>query len=226
MTRNEQLSRYRHLRAISVRQHDEALKFVARGRIIEHGRRLGLGVGSTLVTVSEDELSLAFDLAVHTSRGGRSRAIDRYAHSLRLAPGSDEATMLKAAQKARFAVWHVKERHPLAGLVIWNSLEETTCWLMDEGLEASAPIGDVFAGRLMEVDDFVMTCGAISRVVPEMLSVVEDANVTLSGRSNAEKAQDPRFAELVFRAAVHTGVTEQVIFLDPGEERVEAIEAA
>ncbi len=226
MTRDELLARYRHLRAINLRQQNEALKFVARGRIVEHGRRLDLAVGNTLVADSEDELALAFDLAVHTSRGGRSRAIDRYAHSVRPQPGSDEAMMLKAAQQARFGVWHVQERHAVLGLTIWDPLAESTLWLLDEGLESSAPVGSVFAGRLLAVDNFVMTCGAIVPVVPDMLFELHENSPRLSGRSNVEKAQDPRFAEMVFRAAIRTGVAETVAYVAPQDDFLDASQAA
>jgi hypothetical protein len=57
---------------------------------------------------------MAFDLAIYTAPAGRSRAIDRYARSARFDPGSDEAIMLEAMCKARFAVLSVQHRHPVA----------------------------------------------------------------------------------------------------------------
>ena len=96
MTRNEVLSRYRHLRAISTQHHSAALKFLARSTILEHARRLGLAKGKTLFVQSEEELTLVFDLAIYTAKEGRSRAIDRYAKAAQLLEGSDEALMLDA----------------------------------------------------------------------------------------------------------------------------------
>ena len=78
MSREEILTRYRHLRAIAMRHHSEALKFLSRSAILEQARHLGLTLGKTMVAESIDEMTLAFDLAIHTARSGHSRAIDRY----------------------------------------------------------------------------------------------------------------------------------------------------
>ena len=98
-TRAEVLARYRRLRAISKRHHTATLDFLSADAIVHHARQLGLAVGKTLVLDSMDELTLAFDLAIHTAPMGRSRAIDRYARSARLAPGSDETLVLEACAR-------------------------------------------------------------------------------------------------------------------------------
>ena len=82
--RGEVLARYRHLREISKRHLSDAMKFLSRDAILHHARRLGLTFGKTLILDNMDEITLAFDLAIHTAPDGRSRAIvtpDR--HSLR-----------------------------------------------------------------------------------------------------------------------------------------------
>src|SRR4051794_8985125 len=91
MSREEVLARYRHLRAISTRHHTEALRFLSRPALLEQARQLGLTTSEMLVAESMDEFTLVVDLAIHTSRPGRSRAIDRYAGAAQLQPGSDEA---------------------------------------------------------------------------------------------------------------------------------------
>ena len=40
-------------------------------------------------------MTLLFDLAIHTAKPGRSRAIGRYAKSVALQPGSDEELTLE-----------------------------------------------------------------------------------------------------------------------------------
>src|ERR1700674_3316861 len=99
--RGDVLARYRHLREISKRHHANALDFLSKDAIMHHARRLGLGDRRTLILDSLDELTLAFDLAIHTAPVGRSRAIDRYARSAQHAPGSDEARVLEAMCNAR-----------------------------------------------------------------------------------------------------------------------------
>jgi hypothetical protein len=86
LSRRQVLARYRGLREISKRHHAEVLKFISRDAILRHARRLGLAQGKTLILDDVDEMNYAFDLAIHTASPDRSRAIDRYAKSTRLAP--------------------------------------------------------------------------------------------------------------------------------------------
>jgi hypothetical protein len=110
-SRGEVLARYRHLRQICKRHHSDALKLLSRHAILHQARRLGLADGKFFILDSMDELTLAFDLAIHTAPAGRSRAIDRYARSTQFASGSDEALMLEAMCNARFAIVLVQRRH-------------------------------------------------------------------------------------------------------------------
>ena len=74
--RTEVLARYRHLRKIGKRHHSEVMKFLSKDAILHHGRRLGLFDGKTFLLDSEDELTLAFDLAIYTAPEGRGRDED------------------------------------------------------------------------------------------------------------------------------------------------------
>jgi hypothetical protein len=86
MQQAEILDRYRHLRAISTRHHSAVLDCLARPAILERAKYLGLAYGQALVAESEEEMALIFDLAVHTAKPGRPRAIDRYAKLRRFCP--------------------------------------------------------------------------------------------------------------------------------------------
>ncbi len=162
MSRDEILARYRHLRAIGTRHHTEALRFLSRPALLEQARQLGLAAGGMLAAESMDEFTLVVDLAVHTGRPGRSRAIDRYAGAARPRPGSDEALVLEAMRRARFSVWRVERRHEVVGLVVQDLLRQGEAWLVDEAMERSAPEGMAAAMRLCTPDAFVMTSGTIT----------------------------------------------------------------
>ena len=101
LSRGEVLARYRRLREISKHHHNEALNHI-RGRDPAPRAPIGLGAGKTLILDDMEELNYAFDLAIHTASADRSRAIDRYARSARLVPGSDEMLVLDAMRAARF----------------------------------------------------------------------------------------------------------------------------
>lgn len=212
MTRDEILDRYRRLRAIGTRHHSAALKFLSRAAILVLAKRLGLTLGGTLVTESEEEMTLAFDLALYTATDGRSRALDRYARAVRPAPGSDEARMLDAMRNARFSIWRLERRHDTVGLIVTDVLRQVEAWLIDEKLETSAPEGMSFAGRLCAPEGFVMSCGVI---VPVDRDLIEEVALdTLAWRRGDPDgvAQDSRFAIAIYRAAIDSGIMASVAY--------------
>ena len=210
MTRDEVLQRYRHLRLISIGHHSGAMAFVSKQAVLEHAKRLGLATGGMLVAESEAEMTLVFDLALYTTKERRSRALDRYARATPLPPGSDAARVLEAMRHARFSVWRIDRRHETAGLIITDVLRETEVWLVDEQLEASAPEGLCFAGRICQPDDFAMSCGVVVPVYRELLEEVT-LDMLAWRRGDPERvAEDPRFALAIYRAAIESGILNNV----------------
>jgi hypothetical protein len=210
MSRDEVLARYRHLRAIGTRHHTEALRFLSRPALLEQARQLGLTTGEMLVAESMDEFTLVVDLAIYTSRPGRSRAIDRYAGAAQLRPGSDEALVLEAMRKARFSLW--RGRHAVVGLVVQDLLRQGEAWLVDEAMERSAPEGMAAAMRLCTPDTFAMTSGVIVPVDREALEEVL-AEVLPRVRGSPDRvANDRRFATAIYRTAVARGLMERIGF--------------
>jgi hypothetical protein len=212
--RTEVLARYRHLREISKQHHSAALDFLSKDSIISQARRLGLAQGKTLVLDSMDDLNLAFDLAIHTAPKDRSRAIDRYARAVRLAPGSDEGLVLEAMRRARFSIIGILRRHDIAGLIVEDLFRGGEFWLVDEGLESSLPDGAALATRLFTPDGFAMTAGV---VVPFDIELIEDAiadTPQLLRNRREELIDDRRFAEAIYRVALASGLMEQVAYQD------------
>ncbi len=214
MNREDQLRRYRHLRAIATAHHSAVLELVPTEIMLDFGRRLGLAKGRTFMLDSMDQYSMVADLAVYTSRDGRTRAIDRYARKTNFAPGSDEDIMLRSAQAAWFTAWHVVQRHDTAGLLIRDVLKDATFRLMDLGHEASAKPGDMFVGRVKAVDDCVMTCGV---ALPFGETMLEEFTVLAPHQSTRDMFavfQNPRFATAIYRAAVRIGLFDRLAFID------------
>jgi len=218
MSRDEVMARYRTLREISKQHHAKVLDFLSPDAILHQGRRLGLLVGKTFVVDNMEDLNLAFDLAIYTAPLGRSRAIDRYANAARLAPGSDEALVLDAMCRARFALVRIERRHAAAGLIVKDLIRRINYWLVDEGLESSVPDGSIFATRLFAPEGFSMTAGVN---VPFDLPLLKDvlAEVPqLLRKPSAEVSDDRRFAEAIYRLALTSGVMERVAYQDPVEK--------
>ncbi len=213
-SRGDVLARYRHLREISKCHHSNVMDFLSRDAILHHARRLGLAAGNTLLLDSMDELTLAFDLAIHTAPVGRSRAVDRYARSVRLAHGSDEALVLEAMCNARFAVVLVQRRHQVAGLLVTDVFRNIDLRLVDEGLEMSLPDGSAYATRYFTPDDFAMTAGVGMPVDLVLLASAVESVPQLLRKSRTEAIEDRRFAEAVYRAAIADGIMEGIAYQD------------
>lgn len=216
--RDAVLARYRALREIATLHHSNVMDFVSKDAIFQSARRLGLAEGKTLILDSIDELTLAFDLTIYTAPVDRSLAVDRYARSARLARGSDEAIVLEAMRQARFAVLSVQRRHPSVGLIVNDPIRETDLWLIDEGLEISAPEGTAFATRYLAVDSFVMTAGVVVPLDRLAFARALASAPLLLRKSPADAIQDRRFAEAVYRGAIEDGTMERVVYRDAGEE--------
>jgi hypothetical protein len=213
--RDEVLARYRRLREISKQHHHEVLKFISGDRILHQARRLGLAQGKTLILDDMDEMNYVCDLAIHTAPAGRSRAIDRYARSVRLAAPSDEALVLEAMRAARFSVLVMERRHATAGLIATDLFRRTEVWVVDIGLESSMPDGGIIATRLFTPERFAMTAGV---QVPFDLGTIEDLCAELPNSLRdidlTALVDDRRFAEVIYRVALSNGVMDRVRYQD------------
>jgi len=217
LSRSEVLARYRHLREISKQHNSRAMDFMPKGGFMPHARRLGLAQGKLLILDSMDELTLAFDLAIYTAPPGRSRPLDRYARSVRLAPESDEARVLEAMCHARFAVAMVERRHPTAGLIVTDLLRKIELWLMDEGLEISMPEGSMIATRYYTPESFAMTAGVVVPIYPVLLRDALATVPQLFRKRHADAIEDRRLAEAIYHAAIADGIMERVAYRDAGD---------
>lgn len=217
--RNAVLARYRQLREISKKHHHDILKLISGDAMLQQARRLGLVQGRTLILDDMEEMSYVFDLAIYTAPPGRSRAIDRYARSAQLPPGSDEALMLEAMRAARFAILIIGPRHDATGVIATDLFRRTRVWLVDIGLEASLEEGAMMATRLYAPEQFSMTAGVN---VPFDVALIEDLYDALPRRLSATRLtdliDDRRFAETIYRVALADGIMDRVTYQDPPED--------
>jgi hypothetical protein len=216
MQQRDILEHYRHLREISTRHHSAALARLAEPTLLEQAKHLGLAYGRTLGADSEEEMTLIFDLAIHTAKPGRSRAIGRYAKATALSPGSDEANALDAIRHAQFSLWRIESHHETAGLVVKDVLRDNETWLVDETLTDSAEPGLTFAARLCWPAAFAMTCGVVVPVDAELVEDILIDNMALQHHTELKRlADDPRFAAAIYRSALDAGIMEHVAFREP-----------
>jgi hypothetical protein len=139
-SRDEVFARYRQFREISKQHHHEILACISSDALLNQARRLGLVQGKTLILEDMEEMNYVYDLAIHAASPQRSRAIDRFAKSARLAPGSDEALVLEAMRAARFSVLLIERHHETAGLVATDLFRRTeVCWSISDSKAPSQP---------------------------------------------------------------------------------------
>jgi hypothetical protein len=223
-SRGEVLARYRQLREISKRHHHEVMKHISGDTMLHQARRLGLARGKTLILGDMEEMNYVFDLAIHTAPAGRSRAIDRYARSARLAAPSDETLVLEAMPAARFSILAIERRHETAGLIATDLFRRATVWLVDLGLESSMPDGGMIATRLFTPDRFAMTAGVI---VPFEPAMIEELHAELPRKLSEIEVtaviDDRRFAETIYRIALADGVMNRIAFQDLPDDPDQAI---
>jgi len=207
--------KYARLSALRTQYQTEAMKRVGTATILENGRALGLVAGRRLLTDDETELTLIYDLSVHTAKPGRSRAIDRYAASLTLEEGAEEAMMLAALREARFSVWRV-EGVEEGRLRMEDLLRKGEVTVLDIGLSATMNVGEVLVARLAMLPEFAMTCGAVVPMEMDLIGavVIDDPGWRKRG-GPWEIADDPKFAAALYRAAIDAGVLAGVAFRDP-----------
>jgi hypothetical protein len=215
VTRDQVLTRYRRLRAISKEHHNAAFQFLSPGAVMQHLRRLGLAHRGRLVLASDSEATLASDLALYTAPPGRSRALDRYARNVPQPAGSDEALMLDAMRNARFAVLVMRRRHPAEGLVYTDMFREEDIWLVDEGHETWFEEGLMLTARYCTPGPFSMTAGVGIPADIDFLEEALDAVPHLMRKPKRQAIDDPRFAEAIYRAAIREGIMGQISFQDP-----------
>jgi hypothetical protein len=228
MTQIDIVEHYRHLRDIAANLQDDALALVQHSTMLEFGRRLGV-VRSGELWVDPREAKLVYDIAIHTARPGRSRAIDRYARTAAFPLRSDEARILAALQDARFTTFQIEARHPVAGATAYDLLAKQSFHLMDVSIGLSAEAKSCFAGRLVEVDGFHMSC---LTVVPMYRELMEQAKARLPSvlpGTLTEAFQDPRCAIALYRAAIELGYMRRTVSFDvvkqvPTAESVAAVQ--
>jgi hypothetical protein len=203
---------YRQFRERTNAHHNRAISHVSTDTMLERARQIGLAAGRAFLLDEDDtEWALINDLALYTAPAGRSRAVDRYAKSAIPKVTGMDAQILQGMRGAKFSMWRVEHHHDQAGVILSDVLRGGEVWLVDEGFASVAKPGWAGAMRLMPVDAFFISCGAL---VPMDEATMADAVADRLGwvRTNdlQRVADDPRFAIALYRAAIEHGAMSRV----------------
>lgn len=168
------------------------------GTAIKMAVRLGIAkTPASALNLSLDKLSPALDFAIY----GGKLAVQLL--DAKPAPKGHRVTMLKAMAAATFSLFEVTDLHPVAGLRLRDLSDDRELWLMDMGLELSAPKGITLAARMIKPAEFAMTTGVSVNMTDAVWAAVEK---TIGGTRTDIVRHDDRdqLAEAVYRAGVKT----------------------
>lgn len=212
------LAHYRAIRRHLMDWQSAALATVPFSVIREHAKRINLTHDTVFIVENEPEMTLVYDLAVHTSREGRSRAIDRIA-KLRAAQTEGLPGMVLAGLRAaRFTAWQIDRPHETAGLWIEDLFFKTRLWLMDEGFSQTMPAGMVVASRLAPMGEYWVSCGAAVPIDKTVRDLVHSDAFAHRKNDPETLMGDRRFAEAFYRAGIESGVMGSFMYRTPGED--------
>ncbi len=109
--------------------------------------------------------------------------------------------MLRVMTKATFSVFEVIDLHSVAGVRLRDLATDAEVWLMDTGLELSAPKGVMLAMRVLQPADFTMTTGVSISMTDAVWRAVEKS---IGGtRADIIRHDDrERLVETIYRAGV------------------------
>lgn len=155
------LARYRRYREINTHHQTVLARRQWSGSVPGIAVRLGLVESRDELAEKElDDMAPALDLALYARAADGASEVQRYLAALGGDLEGDDRAVLEAMSEARFSLFEVLERHPVAGLVLQDVLTGQDLWLMDESLEASAPEDCRLWLRIFQPGDFWMTTGA------------------------------------------------------------------
>jgi hypothetical protein len=155
MTRDEALGLYRPARAGIQRVLKTATAVCSHADWMRAAKHLGVWSEDRIVVDDESAIDMIADVALFEPNQRKRRAYDRFLNGR--AQQLDPADLHLATRMAGafFSIFKVVDRYVAAGIWVENVLDENhRIWVLDEGLESSAPVGLVFGMRLFDVGPF------------------------------------------------------------------------
>ena len=131
-------------------------------RIEEFARQLGMVEGGTMVFESEHEMSILRDFVSFGFPKRGERLIDVFVENkLKDEDLPDrQRELLRNRRRDRFVIFEIQRSVQGLGVYISDVLVGDELFIVDRNLSQTAEIGDLFAARLISVEDWWATTGA------------------------------------------------------------------
>jgi SEC-C motif len=214
------VSTYLRLRKIGMSLNHKLSGSLGKEDIEESARTLGMFKKGTVVFGTEDEVAVLMDYCINDFYKGGRNAVQRM---LDEAPPSnpDELALLRAQTQAWYSIFQVVEVERGAGVLIEDTLRGGTHFMVDVSMGNSSRAGYLMAGRVIPLDSFVMSGGALLPVAglgaQRLARVLERRLARHRDFARMTAAEQSDLAATVIRTCLEAGASEYVSYATPGE---------
>ncbi len=183
MTRDEALALYRPIRAAIRQVLRDAVGACSRADFTRAAKQLGCWSDGGMVLPEGDETpEMISDVALFEPNQRGRRAYDRFLLGRAQQLSAPDLVLAERMAGAAFSIFRCAGRHEVAGVWLEDLLDEDRrFWIMDEGLEASAAEGVIFATRLFDAGPFHAGFGIIAHPDAETVQMCVQTQAS-SGR--------------------------------------------
>ena len=176
MTRDQALIIYRPVRAGIQRILRAAVKTCSDADVMRAAKHLGVWSDGRIEVPSESAIDMVSDLALFEPNQRGKRAYDRFLRDPRQVLDADDLALARRMAAARFSIFRVLRRHDLAGVWLEDVITPgELIWVLDEGLEVSAPDGLEFGLRIFDAGAFYAGFGIVVPADPEITDLCAQA---------------------------------------------------
>jgi hypothetical protein len=169
MTRDQALTVYRPIRAGIQRILKAAVKTCSDADVKRAAKHLRVWSDGRIEVPSESAMEMVSDLALFEPNQRGKRAYDCFLRDPGQAFDTTDFALAQRMAGARFSVFRVLRRHDLAGVWVEDVINPAELiWVLDQGLEVSAPDGLEFGLRIFNAGDFHAGFGIVVPADPEI----------------------------------------------------------
>jgi len=163
MTREEALALYHPIRASVRRIVSAAIPVCNQSDFMRAAKQLGLWVeGKISLPEGDQAAEMLSDIALFEPNQRGRRAFDVFLAAKARQLDAADVALAQWMGKALFSLFRCTGRHGIAGVSLEDLLDRNrTLWLMDEGMEASAPTEGAFGMRLFDAGEFHVGFGIV-----------------------------------------------------------------
>jgi hypothetical protein len=164
MTRDEALALYYPIRASVQRVLSAAIPVCTQSDLMRAAKQLALWRDGT-ISLPEDDIAseMLSDIALFEPNQRGRRAFDVFLGAKARKLDAADFEMAQRMGKAFFSLFRCAARHEVAAIWLDDLLDDNRkIWLMDEGMEASAPIENAFGMRIFDAGEFHVGFGIVA----------------------------------------------------------------